>query len=226
MTITPDGGRLTLTGFKGRLLGPWSCMIETTGPQGLVRMHTGNAGSLEATEAFLGDLGKYRIREVQRGHARLVALETSEPALTTFLWQGRHHEISTTVGGTQVPFEVFLGLLDHFEISDTPEGVVLRARPGSGASARFVLAANGIAGVCAVTVRPVDVVRRSLPRHAGRRVPGGVMWQANEQLGGRDIRRAIVANDTAATVMETDRPDDEAFVDVVTSLSIALEPAA
>ena len=52
------------------------------------------------------------------------------------------------------------------------------------------------------------------------------MWQANEQLGGRDIRRAIVANDTAATVMETDRPDDEAFVDVVTSLSIALEPAA
>lgn len=215
-----------MSGLSHRLMGPWGFMVETDGASGPVRMHSGSVGSLEATETFLGTLHTYRRREVYRQSARVVALETADPAQTTFLWQGAHHEVSATVGGTQVPFEAFLDLLDRFEVVDRQAGVVLRPKTGSGAAVRLLLAANSIVGVCEVTVKPVGAVRRNLPRHAGRAVRGGVLWQEMEQLQTGSMRRAIIANDTAAVILETDRPDDAAFVDVVSTLSIDLAPAA
>lgn len=226
MMIAPNGLRLRMSSYEDQLMGPWGFMVEANGASGPVRMHTGTVGSLEATESFLGTLETYRRREVHRGSVRVVALETVDPALTTFLWQGAHHEVSATVGGTQVPFEAFLDLLDHFEVTDQQTGVILRPKAGSGATVRFLVAANSIQGVCAVSVKPVEAVRRNLPRHAGKAVRGGVLWQETEQLQSGLMRRAIIANDTAAVVLETDRPDDAAFVDVVSTLSIDLAPAA
>lgn len=226
MTTTPDGFQLRVAGQQGQWMGSWAFMFETNSASGPVRMHTGAVGSLEATETHLGTLETYRRREVHQGPVLIVALEAKDPALTTFLWQGPHHELSATVGGTDVPFEAFLDLLEPFSVLDGEDGIRLRPKAGSGNAVRLLLGANSITGVCAVTVKPVAAVRRNLPRHAGKAVPGGVLWQETEQMPAGPMRRAIIANNTAAVVLETDQPDDDAFVEVVNSITVDLDRVA
>ena len=113
-------------------------------------------------------------------------------------------------------------ILAHFHIVDREDGVVLRPKTGSGASLRMQLAANTLVGVCAMTVKPVEAVRQNLPRHAGKVVSGGIMWQAMEQMPGGRVRQAIIANDTAAVLLDTDQPDSTDFVDVVSAMRIDL----
>ena len=223
--LAPDGSSLSVEGAKERFLGAWAFMFWVSGQSSRIRMHTGNAGSLEATEEAVGQLDQYRIRRARHGGAELIAMEMADPALTTFVWKGQHHELTTTMGGVDVPFEAFLDVLSRLDLVDSSEGLQVRPRAGSGMDLTLTLGVNTLADVCAVTVKPLEPTRRLLPSHAGRRVRGGTMWHEADSYGGVPVRRALIAGRTTVTTLETRRPDDARFVDVVENLAVDLVPA-
>lgn len=140
------------------------------------------------------------------------------------VWVGPHNEVSTFFNGTGVPFEAFMDILAKFDIQDTPQGLAMLPRAGSGLTLGNLLAVNTIDQVCTVQVKPVADASESIPRATGKRVRGGSMWRVDEQdeAGAVRTRSVFMVNDTAATTVVAARPDDARFIDVVESISCRL----
>ncbi|MEU4511403.1 hypothetical protein AB0G05_18080 [Nonomuraea wenchangensis] len=219
----PNGQSLTVEGNSQPFIGGWAYIIWAHGPTGGTRFHVTPAGSSEILAKQLGDWSRYTVREAQWNGGRLLALE--DPASgTNMVWVGPHNEVSTFFTGTGVPFEAFMDLLAKFDIRDSPEGLTLLPRAGSGLTLGNLMAVNTIDQVCSVQVKPVADASDSIPRAKGKNVRGGAMWRVDErdEAGALQTRSAFMVNDTAATTVVASRPDDVRFIDVVETISCRL----
>jgi hypothetical protein len=219
----PNGQSLTVDGTSQPFIGGWAYLIWAHGPTGGLRFQVTPAGSTEIVSKQLGDWARYTVREAQWNGGRILSLE--DPASgTNMVWVGPHNEVSTFFNGTGVPFEAFMDLLAKFDIQDTPQGLAMLPRAGSGLTLGNLLAVNTIDQVCTVQVKPVADASESIPRAAGKRVRGGSMWRVDEQdeAGAVQTRSVFMVNDTAATTVVAARPDDARFIDVVESISCRL----
>ncbi|MFF5213472.1 hypothetical protein [Streptosporangium sp. NPDC000396] len=222
-TRTPDGRTLSVNGNSQPFMGPWAFMVWVHGQSGTYRLHTGAAGSTELVTKHTGEYSRFTVREVAYGGNRIVSHEDTQNGGTTLLWIGPHHEVSTFVAGTGVPVELFIDLLGKLDVQDTPEGVTVIPRPGSGLRLGNLLGANTLGQVCAVTVKPVDDVRSALPRASGKRVRGGSLWRNDERdPSGKVQRSALLVNDTTATTMLPFNQDDPKLVSEAESISFTL----
>jgi hypothetical protein len=219
----PNGQSLTVDGTSQPFIGGWAYLIWAHGPTGGLRFQVTPAGSTEIVSKQLGDWARYTVREAQWNGGRILSLE--DPASgTNMVWVGPHNEVSTFFNGTGVPFEAFMDILAKFDIQDTPQGLAMLPRAGSGLTLGNLLAVNTIDQVCTVQVKPVADASESIPRAAGKRVRGGSMWRVDEQdeAGAVQTRSVFMVNDTAATTVVAARPDDARFIDVVESISCRL----
>jgi hypothetical protein len=219
----PNGQSLTVDGTSQPFIGGWAYLIWAHGPTGGLRFQVTPAGSTEIVSKQLGDWARYTVREAQWNVGRILSLE--DPASgTNMVWVGPHNEVSTFFNGTGVPFEAFMDILAKFDIQDTPQGLAMLPRAGSGLTLGNLLAVNTIDQVCTVQVKPVADASESIPRAAGKRVRGGSMWRVDEQdeAGAVQTRSVFMVNDTAATTVVAARPDDARFIDVVESISCRL----
>jgi hypothetical protein len=219
----PNGQSLTVDGTSQPFIGGWAYLIWAHGPTGGIRFQVTPAGSTEIVSKQLGDWTRYTVREAQWNGGRILSLEDPESG-TNMVWVGPHNEVSTFFNGTGVPFEAFMDILAKFDIQDTPQGLAMLPRAGSGLTLGNLLAVNTIDQVCTVQVKPVADASESIPRATGKRVRGGSMWRVDEQdeAGAVRTRSVFMVNDTAATTVVAARPDDARFIDVVESISCRL----
>jgi hypothetical protein len=219
----PNGQSLVVEGNSQPFIGGWAYLIWAHGPTEGTRFQVTPAGSAEIVSKQMGDWSRYAVREAQWNGGRLLSMEDPESG-TNMVWVGPHHEVSTFFTGTGVPFETFMDILARFDIQDTPEGLTMLPRAGSGMTLGNLLAVNTIDQVCNVQVKPLADASESVPRSKGKRVRGGSMWRVDERdaAGAVQTRSAFVVNDTTATTVVAARPDDVRFIDVVESISCRL----
>jgi hypothetical protein len=123
--------------------------------------------------------------------------------------------------GTAVPFEPVLGMLSQFKFSEDSDGLILTPTWPSLSSVTFVMALNNLDHIGPIIVQPIDAV--SVPRHAGRRVPGGALWQ--EQIlepGDRRLRRVVLANETSVTTIDSYDANDDRVEAIARALRVEL----
>ncbi|WP_157549243.1 hypothetical protein [Nonomuraea candida] len=220
----PNGQSLVVDGNTQAFIGGWAYLIWAHGPTGGTRFQVTPAGSAEIVSKQLGDWSRYTVREAQWNGGRILSMEDPEHGTTNMVWVGPHNEVATFFNGTGVPFETFMDILAKFDIQDSPDGLTMLPRAGSGLTLGNLLAVNTIDQVCNVQVKPVADASEAIPRSSGKRVRGGAMWRVDERdaAGGVQTRSVLVVNDTAATTVVAARPDDVRFIDVVESISCRL----
>ncbi|MBB6348119.1 hypothetical protein ACWGH8_19880 [Nonomuraea muscovyensis] len=219
----PNGQTLTVDGNPQPFIGGWAYLIWAHGPTGGIRFQVTPAGSAELVSKQLGDWSRFTVREAQWNGGRLMSLEDPESG-TNMVWVGPHHEVATFFNGTGVPFEAFMDILAKFDLQDTPDGLTMLPRAGSGLTLGNLLAVNTIDQVCNVQVKPIADSSEAVPRSSGRRVRGGAMWRVDErdESGAVKTRSVFVVNETAATTVVAANPDDTRFIGVVESISCRL----
>ncbi|MDP4504813.1 hypothetical protein [Nonomuraea turcica] len=220
---TPDGRTLTVEGLPAPFTTRWSSVLWTHSPAGGYRLHTGAAGARELVARHLGEYERFVVREVSWNGARLVSYEDPEIGGTTMVWIGPYHELYSFIPGTAVPFEVFMDELNKFDMQDSPDGLVLKPRPGSQVRLGNVIAVNTLDGVCSVQVKPRGQAESEVPARVGKRVRGGELWKLDEPgADGRLRRTAMLVNESTATSLIAINPDDPRFAAVADSLVCTL----
>ncbi|UBU16256.1 hypothetical protein [Nonomuraea gerenzanensis] len=220
----PNGQSLTVEGNSQPFIGGWAYVIWAHGPAGGTRFQVTPAGSTEVVSKQLGDWPRFTVREAQWNGGRILSLEDPEQGTTNMVWVGPHNEVATFFNGVGVPFEAFMDILVKFDVQDTPEGLTMLPRAGSGLTLGNLLAVNTIDQVCAVQVKPAADAADAVPPTKGKRVRGGSMWRVDEkdEAGAVQTRSAFMVNDSTATTVVAARPDDVRFIDVVETISCRL----
>ncbi|MEU8023687.1 hypothetical protein AB0B88_15880 [Micromonospora haikouensis] len=221
--LCPDGRKLTLSNVKGEFLGPWGFKLLLKQPSGSAFMSTGAVGSFEAVERHTGQVDGYQTREARYQGRALASYEDPKTATTTFLWLGQHHELAWTVGGRDVSFDVFAKLLSGITLDDSASGLRVDAKRGTGANVSMTIATNSLTNLCAVSVIPTDDPSVSVPTHAGKKVPGGILWRHEEKTADGKLRRtAVLASSTALTYLGFFEPDSAANAELAESIQVRL----
>lgn len=203
-------------------MGPWGFKLRLRQPTGLVFLCTGKTGSFEAVERYTKGFERYVRRDVRYRGRPLVSYEDAENAITTFLWLGLHHELSWTVGGREVSFDLFTAMLAAVDLDDSPDGLVVRPKRGTGGDVSMSVAANTLIDLCAITVLPLNDPSVTVPAHAGKKVNGGIMWHSDEHSpDGTAVRRtAAIAGATTLTYLGFFEADSLANVEISESLQV------
>lgn len=220
--LSPDGGRIEITGAPQAFTGPWGFKCSLRRQSNVAALHTASVGSYETVQKHTGTLEKYVRREVSfRGRALISHEAVEETATTTFLWLGAHHEVYWTVAGRDVSFDVFTDALSAVDLDDSPSGLFLVPRRGTGASVTMTLAANTLTGLCAFVVTPTTSPSLRVPSHAGKKVRGGVMWRTDHVRGDGTLQRtATIAGATAVTDLGFFEPDAPANMEIAERLQV------
>jgi hypothetical protein len=223
-TIAPDGRVLTIAGNPHGLVGPWLFMMWVTRNGTRFRLHAGARGGQEAVLLNSGRYGQVKVREAGQGRTRLVSLEDVTQGGTTLVWQGDFHEVSTFVHGTDVPLESFPALLAPLEISDARDGIVVRARPGTGTAVEYVLGGNFIPDLASLTVKPLAAATQEVPHAGGKAVRGGRLWRSDDHAadGSLSRRTLILANRSTASFLVPFDPAAAALAPLAESLTVTL----
>jgi hypothetical protein len=221
--LCPDGKQLNVSGSTHELAGPWGFKVRLRQQSGTTVVHTAAVGSFEAVQRHTARLAQYTKREVRfRGQA-LVSYEDPVNSFTTFLWGGRHHELYWTVGGRDVSFEAFAATVSTVELADSPDGLLLAPKRGAGGTVALNMAANTLTGLCALTVMPIEDSTVSTPKHAGKRVDGGIMWRTDQAREDGSIRRtAVIAGGSAVANLGFFEPDSPANMRLAESIQVSL----
>jgi hypothetical protein len=219
--VTLDDRRLTITGNDLGVLGGWSHILWVHGRSGSFRMHSHPRGSAEIMAEQDHQSRPVTVREASWERHRLLAQEHQSVGGTTLVWQGDFNELSTYVHGIDVPLEVLVDRLKLLDLTDTQDGLVVRAALGTGTTVSYGLAANFIADLCGITVRPVESVP-DLPA-GGHPVQGGRVWRDEAYDRGRLSRRLIlIANESALTTLSPFNPEDDRLRPLVESIDVRL----
>ncbi len=220
--LSPDGRSIEITGVRQEFTGAWGFKSTLRRQADIASLHTGVAGSYAAVKRHIGNLDGYVKREVSFRGRPLTSYEAvEETATTTFLWLGTHHELYWTVGGSDVSFDAFTGMMSAVELDDSPSGLVLAPKRGTGANITTTLAANTLTGLCAVSIAPTNSPSLQVPSHAGKKVRGGVMWRTDfVRENGTLERTATIANSTAVTDLGFFKPDSPANVEISEALLV------
>jgi hypothetical protein len=220
----PDGRALKISGNKVGLSGEWGFQFTVRAAKGSFRLQANPRGSVEMIAVHTGRREHLTVREASYGDHMIASYEDPERAGTQLAWLGDFHEVSTYVHGVGVSLEMFVGQPRLFEIIDSHDGVVVRAKPGLGTEITQAIAANFITGVCGLSVKPIEDVAANLPAGAGRKVRGGELWREDEfDVAGALTRRTLyLANRSAYTAVTPFTPDDPALVPLVQELDVQL----
>lgn len=219
--LSPDGRWLSVTGSDAAPTTGWAFMIWVSSWRGSFRIHTGSRGAEESAHA--AEKLTVLPREATQNGNRLVSLEVPERAGTTMVWQGRFHEISLYLQRTDVPMEFLAHAAQQLDLTDSPDGIVVRPAKGSGVQLNHVLGSNVIADLCGVDVRDA----RSTPgllSASGKSVRGGRMWRSDQHdADGRVTnRRVLIANDSTLTTLTPFDPDDVRLPALAESIDVRL----
>lgn len=220
----PDGRELTVKGNPWPFMNPWSYIVWAYGEGGGTRFNITPAGSTELIAKQTGEWDGIKVREVSWNGERIQSHEDAASGGTTLLWIGPHNEIGTYVNGTGVPLELFMDMLAKFDLRDSPAGLTMLPRAGSGLRLGSLLAANAIDQLCSVQVKPVEEASGLIPATKGKSVTGGSMWRFDDHTstGELRVRSAFVVNDSTATTVVANRATDPKFIAVVESITCSL----
>ncbi|MDX6235536.1 MAG: hypothetical protein QOG10_351 [Kribbellaceae bacterium] len=220
----PNGQRLSVEGNPWPFIGRWAYISWLFGAGGGLRFNVTPAGSAEIVTRELGDWPRFKVREVAFNSGRIMSMEDPENGGTNLVWVGPHNEVSSYVGGTGVPLEIYMDMLAKFDIEDAVEGLTLLPRAGSGLQHGKMLATNVIDQLCSVQIKPVADAAEYIPRSKGKQVRGGSMWRFDDrdENGGLRTRSAFVVNDSTATSIITYQPEDPKFISIAGSLTCSL----
>lgn len=131
------------------------------------------------------------------------------------MYQDRYHELYTTQAGTGIPLDAFVEFLKPLEIADSPEGIRVTPRRGSGAKIKLHIGSAVIDEVTALTAYFTPEALAAVPAHRGAPVGGGELWKVDQNLS------VLLANDSVALVLEPmSHADAPAFAAVAQSLRV------
>lgn len=125
------------------------------------------------------------VAEASHPHGRLLALSDRsniEHPMTTLVLESSYHEIYTAVPGFDVPLDALVALLAPLDISDTPEGIVMRPTTPTMTAVEAHVGATYVPEVAAIDVYLTRTSRMSLPANRGMKVFGGEIWRDGDSL--------------------------------------------
>ncbi|MFI7604561.1 hypothetical protein ACIBTV_05495 [Micromonospora sp. NPDC049366] len=186
------------------------------------RLHAGIRGGQEGF--YRKDPEPVAIREASLGDNRLVAIEHLGQDGTTLVLQCDYHEVSTFVHGTRVSLDALPAMLAPLSITDSRDGIVIRARRGSGASVEYTLGANVIPEVGTVTLKPLETATVQIPHSGGKTVPGGQLWRDDLLTADGTIaqRTVLLANESTAAFVTAFDPADDGLASLAGSVNFRL----
>lgn len=159
------------------------------------------------------------VSEAKSGGARLLAFtdpSNTEHATTTFVYQDRHHELSTTQAGSGIPMDRFVDFLKPLDISDSPEGIRAVPRKGTDATVELHLGATMIPDVAVLTTFFTAQALKDVPAHPGQQARGGRLWKLEDRAG------VLLANDSVATTIDAvKQATDPRFLSLAKTLRIS-----
>lgn len=223
-TLFPDGRVLSVTQSNRSLSGPWLFMMWVQSQKNRYRLHAGIRGGQESFFRGPASGEPVELREASAGRNRLVSIEHVGQDGTTLVWQSDFHELSTYVHGTDVSLQTLPAMLAPLSITDSREGIVVRAAKGTGARVEYTLGANFFTDLGAVTVKPLEEAATQVPQSGGRAIRGGRLWRDDELAADGSIahRTILLANETTATFLTPFDPHDADLVPLVESVSFGL----
>jgi hypothetical protein len=158
------------------------------------------------------------VSEAKAGGARLLAFAdpgNKEHPTTTFVYQDRHHELSTTQAGSGIPLDRFVDFLKPLDISDSPEGIQAVPKKGADATVELHLGASMIPDVAVLTTFFTAQALKDVPSSAGQQARGGMLWKLEDRPG------VLLANESTATTIDAvKQATDPRFVSLAQSLRI------
>jgi hypothetical protein len=220
-TLAPDGRWMSVTGSDTVPTTGWAFVIWVNSWRGSFRIHTGDRGAEE--RAHEAEKATVVTREAAQQGNRLVSLEVPERGGTTLIWQGQFHEISLYLHRTRVPMEFLIHAVQQLDLTDSRDGIVVRAAKGSGVHLNYTLGVNVLADLCGVDVR-ATAAAPELPAAAGKPVRGGRMWRSDRHGddGRLTRRRLMIANDSTLTTLTPFAPDDARMPALAESIDVRL----
>ena len=214
VVMRPDGREVTVTGLGSlTLMGAWGHLFWLRTPEIALRVQCGVVGTIDAFETSSGIDSQHVGSVVAPAGYTVDIRESDDGAMTTFLASWRHWELSAAIAGSNVPSDIALKLLSHFEFVDTSEGLIANPVPGLNASVEVVATANSVEGVCGLNVHAASAAAHELPLGTGKRVAGGELWShVDRDDAGAVSNRVFVLSGRSSVVdiMHTDSTVDEA----------------
>jgi hypothetical protein len=201
--------------------GGWAFVIWVNSWRGGFRVHTGSRGAEES--AHRAEKATVLTREATQNGNRLVTLEVPERGGTTLVWQGKHHEVSLYLHRTGVPVEFLVHAVQQLDLTDSRDGIVVRAAKGSGVQLNYTLGVSMIADLCGIDVRGVETAP-DLPPAAGKPVRGGRLWRSDlrDDDGRLTHRRLMIYNDSTLTTLTPFDPEDARLPALAESIDVRL----
>ncbi|MFI5915752.1 hypothetical protein [Dactylosporangium sp. NPDC051541] len=188
------------------------------------RLHSGVRGGQESVLVHNPDAAAAKVREASQGRTRLLSIEDAKHGGTTLVWQGDFHEVSTFVHGIDVPLQTLPSMVAGLDLQDSRDGMVVRARPGSGVRVDYVMGGNFIPAIASVTVKPLESATEQVPRSGGKAVKGGRTWRDDEIADDGTVlrRRVVLANGSTASFLDALEPTGRDLVPLLETISFTL----
>lgn len=213
-----DGSKVDIEGIDGRVAGWGFRAWFSTRRSGISVLSSTEAGALEHSPLPDATI----VGEAKAGQARLLAfadLGEKEHPTTTFVYQDRFHELSTTQAGVGIPMDMFVEFLKPLDITDSPDGIQAVPKRGSDAKVELHAGATLVPDVAVVTAYFTAQALKDVPSHPGQRAHGGQLWKLE---GGAAV---LLASESAATTLDAAKQaSDPRFVSLAQSLRITRRP--
>lgn len=176
--VLADGARVELRGAELDDRKPWSCSFRITGQRFFRGFTVTELGVGEAHMARFLEAGSWR--EVDYRQGTLMQASSPDGSGSLAVWRGRWHELHTGEAGPGRDLARLTRALDALRFEDTPDGMLVRPRAGTGLTVYDLTATKAIPGIGVLQVQDARGVR--LPAWAGRPTAHGEAWQ--QRLGG------------------------------------------
>ncbi|WBB70077.1 hypothetical protein [Micromonospora sp. WMMD812] len=211
-----------MSGNPYGLSAPWLYMLWVQHQSNRYRLHAGIRGGQEGF--YRKDPEPVTIREASLGRNRLVAIEHVGQDGTTLVLQSDFHEVFTYVHGTKVSLDALPAMLAPLSITDSRDGIVIRARRGTGASVEYTLGANVVTDVGTVTLKPLETATVQIPQSGGKTVPGGQLWRDDLLAADGNVaqRTVLLANESTAAFVTAFDPTHDGLASLARSVKFSL----
>ncbi len=198
--LTPVGGSVRIEVPGAYQARPWASSFWLTGSGLDLRLHTGSVGTCARS---LSDSGEATARYAFRHAGGDVEVVQTGIGLAAVSWTGGHNELYYFLRNHDIDVQDVGQLLRAVDVSDSPDGLVVRPKRGHGLRARRLAMFTWFEGLMAVSVMHLLHHAQLVPKWRGLgTASGGELWQQEDPSG--TGRKLLLGTPTAVVELAPD----------------------
>jgi hypothetical protein len=221
--IAPDGARLWLDA-PSLVGGRWSCLFVA---RVYGTRHAFTVCERGGAERLADALRMTEIQVLQRD-AEVMIGYSAEERESLAAWRGRWHELQTHRSGPRPNAGTIAGVFDAFAITDTADGLLVRARSPRQVSFEPFVVYREVPGMGSLRIQRPHEAGVMVPRWHGASARAGEIWRKPFTDGGEvgRARREVLILATRTAISELipgpdDTPDGSAAAEFLAGLDVS-----